>query len=65
MTQEVFPEIQAATQALENQIAATEAEITEMKQTIDGKKQLVKAWRKAVSAVNPRPTAQKKKAAAQ
>ena len=64
MTQEVFPEIQAATQALEKQITITEAEITEMKEGIAGKKQLVRAWRKAISAVTPKPAGQKEKAAA-
>jgi len=63
MTQEVFPEIQAATQALEQRIAATEAEIAQMKEVIDRKKQLVRACRKAVAAVNPKPVGQKKKAA--
>ncbi len=53
MTQEVFPEIQAAKQALENQIALTQAEIDQMKETIASKKQLVKDWRKAIAAVNP------------
>ena len=63
MTQEVFPEIQAATQALEQRISATEAEITQMKESIAGKKQLVRAWRKAISAVSPKPANQKKAAA--
>ena len=63
MTQEVFPEIQAATQALEQRISATEAEITQMKESIAGKKQLVRAWRKAISAVSPKPANQKKKTA--
>lgn len=62
MTQEVFPEIQAATQALEKQIALTQTEIDQMKETIASKKQLVKGWRKAISAVNPKPVGQKKKA---
>lgn len=63
MTQEVFPEIQAATQALEKQIALTQTEIDQMKETIASKKQLVKGWRKAISAVAPKPVGQKKKAA--
>ena len=37
MTQEIFPEIQAATQALEKQMALTETEIDQMKETIAGK----------------------------
>jgi hypothetical protein len=62
MTQEVFPEIQAATQALEKQIALTESEIDQMKETIACKKQLVRGWRKAIAAV--RPSNSKKKVAA-
>ena len=58
MTQEVFPEIQAATEALEKQIALTETEIDQMKETITSKKQLVKGWRKAIAAVNPKPVGQ-------
>ena len=65
MTQEVFPEIQAATQALENQIALTEREIDQMKEALTGKKQLVRGWRKAISAVSPKPSGQKRKTAAQ
>jgi hypothetical protein len=65
MTQEVFPEIQAATQALEKQIALTETEIDQMKQTVAAKKQLVRGWRKAIAAVSPKTAGQKKKAAAQ
>lgn len=64
MTQEIFPEIQAATQALEKQIALTETEIDQMKETIAGKKQLVKAWRKAINAVCPKPAGQTGKVAA-
>jgi len=64
MTQETFPEIQAATQALEKRIATTEAEIAQMKEVVAGKKQLVRAWRKAVFSINPKPAGQKKKAAA-
>jgi hypothetical protein len=64
MTQEIFPEIQAATAALEKQITITEAEITQMKETMAGKKRLVRGWRKAISAVSPKPAGQKKKASA-
>ena len=53
MTQEVFPEIQAATVALEKRIASTEGEITEMQNTIAAKKSLIRGWRKAVMAVKP------------
>ena len=65
MTQEVFPEIQAATQALEKQIALTETEIVQMKETVAAKKQLLKGWRKAISAVTPKPAGQKRRTAAQ
>ena len=65
MTQEVFPEIQAAaTQALEKRIAVTKAEINQMKATIASKKDLVRGWRKAIAAVTPKQVGQKKKAAA-
>lgn len=49
-----IPEIQAATQAPEKQIALTEAEIDQMKETIAGKKQLVRGWHKANLAVSPK-----------
>lgn len=54
MTQEVFPEIQAAAEALEKRINLTEAEIAEMKDAIKAKKANVRAWRKAVAAFSPR-----------
>jgi hypothetical protein len=57
--------IQAATQALEKQIALTETQIDQMKETIASKKQLVKGWRKAISAVNPKPASPKKRVVAQ
>lgn len=53
MTQEVFPEIQAATAALEQRISATKAQITQMNQSIAIKKRQIRAWRKAIKAVNP------------
>lgn len=65
MNQQLFPEIQAATEAMEKRIAITEAEIVEMKESITAKKQLVRAWRKAVAAVTPKePVVRKKKATA-
>lgn len=64
MPQEIFPEILAATEALEKRIALTEKEIAEMKETIGGKKQLVRALKKAVSAVMPQTPTRKKKGAA-
>lgn len=62
MTQDVFPEINAATEALEKRISLTEAEIAEMNEAITAKKKLIKGWRKAVNAVRP-ATANKKDAA--
>jgi hypothetical protein len=64
MTQTLFPEIQAAAEALESRIAQTEAEIAQMKESMKAKKKLVRAWRKALSAVNPRRAPAKKGAAA-
>jgi hypothetical protein len=43
MTQELFPEIQAAVKALENQITTTETEMEEMKNALVDKRQLVRA----------------------
>src|SRR5258706_13205980 len=54
MTQDLFPEIQAAVKALENQITVTESEIVKMKESISETKRLIRAWRKAVAAVNPK-----------
>jgi hypothetical protein len=64
MTQETLPEIQAATEALEQRIALTEAEIAQLREGIAAKKQLLRSWRKALAAFSPRQTALKKKAAA-
>lgn len=61
MTQEVFPEIQAAAQALEKRIELTEGEIAQMKETVAAKKQLVRGWKKAIAAFNPKPGQQRKK----
>jgi DNA/RNA-binding domain of Phe-tRNA-synthetase-like protein len=64
MMQEIFPEIQAATEALETRIRLTEAEIAEMKDSLKKKKTLVRAWRKALSAFSSRPSVHRKKVAA-
>jgi hypothetical protein len=64
MTQEVFPEIEAAAEALQSRITLTQTEIDQMKEDIKTKKALVRSWRKAVAAFNPRQTSQKKKATA-
>ena len=63
MTQEVFPEIQAATEAVQARILLTEKEIAEMKEAIVAKKAELRSWRKAVDAFIPRRKALKKRAA--
>jgi len=60
MTQDLFPEIQAAVKALENQITVTESEIVKMKESISEKRRLVRAWPKAVAAVNPKGASRKR-----
>jgi prefoldin subunit 5 len=64
MTQELFPEIKEAIDALEKRVSLTEAEIAEMKEGIKEKKAQVKTWRKALAAFTPRKAATKKKAIA-
>ena len=63
MTQEIFPEITAAVDALQERIRLTEAEVAQMKEGIAAKKQQLRAWRKAVAAVVPEQTTRKKRAA--
>jgi hypothetical protein len=63
MTQEVFPEIQVATEALESRIAITEGEVARMKEGIAGKRELLRALRKALATINPKQVVQKKRAA--
>lgn len=64
MTQEVFPEIQAATEALKARIALTETEVAQMKDGIKAKRELLRSWRKALAAFSPRRAASKKRATA-
>jgi hypothetical protein len=64
MNPELFPEIQAATEALQKRIALTEAEVTQLKDTIKTKKTLLRSWRKALAAFTPATATRKKKAAA-
>ena len=64
MTQQLFPEIQAAAEALESRIAVTETEIAEMKESMKAKKELVRSWRKALGAFNPQRATQKTRATA-
>jgi hypothetical protein len=65
MSQELFPEIQVATEALESRIAITEAEVAQMKKGIAGKRELLRSWRKALATFNPKRAASKKRAAGQ
>jgi hypothetical protein len=64
MQQEMFPEVKAAIDALQERITLTEAEIAQMKESINTKKQQLKAWRKAVAAVVPQQVTRKRKALA-
>jgi prefoldin subunit 5 len=65
MTHTTFPEIQAATEALQSRIAITESEMAEMKESIAAKRQLVRSLRKALAAFNPKRAAAKKRATGQ
>ena len=60
-TQQSFPEIEAAAQALEKRIAITEAEMAQMKEEVAAKKRLVRSWRKALAAFSPTATPKKKR----
>jgi hypothetical protein len=62
MPEEVFPEIQRATEALESRIAITEAEVAQMKEAIGAKRLLFRSWRKALATFNPKRAAPKKRA---
>jgi hypothetical protein len=64
MVQEMFPEIETATEALMTRIRLTEAEISEMKEDLKAKKQLVRAWRKALAAFSTQPVPKKRTARA-
>ena len=64
MTEETFPEIRSAAEALEKRIAITETEVSEMKESLRTKKDLLRSWRKALATFTPRPAKQSKKAAA-
>jgi hypothetical protein len=61
MAQDVFPEIQVATEALESRIAITESEVAELKESIAGRRELLRAWRKALATFNPKRAAAKKR----
>ena len=59
MTQETFPEIQAAAEALEKRINLTEDEIAQMKESIKAKRANLRSWKKALAAISPRPAKRK------
>ena len=61
MTQDVFPEIQVATEALESRIAITESEVAQLKEGIAAKRELLRSWRKALATFNPKRVAAKKR----
>jgi hypothetical protein len=63
MNSETFPEIQAATEALQKRITLTEAELAELKDIIRQKKSLVRSWRKALAAFTPATAPPRKKMA--
>ena len=63
MTQELIPEIQTATDALQAWIAITET-IIQLKETIVFEKELLKTLRKALAPFGPRRPAAKKRAVA-
>ena len=62
MPEEIFPEIQRATEALESRIAITESELAQMKEAIAEKRVLLRSWRKALATFNPQRAAPKKRA---
>jgi hypothetical protein len=62
MTQEIFPEIQAATEALQARIELTETEVAQMKDGIKAKRELLRSWRKALAAFSPKRAASKTRA---
>jgi DNA/RNA-binding domain of Phe-tRNA-synthetase-like protein len=64
VTQETFPEIQAATEALKSRILITEAEVAKMKDGIKANRELLRSWRKALAAFNPKKPSAKKRATA-
>jgi hypothetical protein len=64
MTQEIFPEIQAATEALKIRIALTETEVAQMRDGIKAKRELLRSRRKALAAFSPKRPVSKKRAAA-
>lgn len=64
MMQNMLPEIESATEALQRRIVITEAELSEIKQTLSEKKALLRTCRKALATFSPKPIAHRKKATA-
>ncbi len=64
MAQEIFPEIQAATEALESRIAITDGEVSRLKEEIASKRLLLRTWRKALATFNPKRAVIKKRGSA-
>jgi len=62
MTQDLFPEIQAAVKALENQITVTESEIVKMKESISEKKAASSRVAKGCRCGEPKGGIKKKRA---
>ncbi|HVX90807.1 MAG TPA: hypothetical protein VHC20_04225 [Candidatus Paceibacterota bacterium] len=60
MTQEMFPEIKTASEALQTRIALTEAEIAQLRETIAAKKEQLRSWRKAIAAFSPQGAPKKR-----
>jgi hypothetical protein len=63
MSEELLPELRVATEALESRIAITDGEVAEMKETIAGKRKLLRSLRKALATINPKRATPKKRAA--
>lgn len=61
MTQEVFPEIKTAMEALQTRIAITESEMAQLKESVAAKRQLIRSWRKALVAFAPQTVTKKKR----
>lgn len=63
MSEELLPELRIASEALESRIAITDSEVAQMKETIAGKRVLLRSLRKALASINPKRTASRKRVA--
>ncbi len=63
MSQEILPEIQVATEALEARISITEGEVERMKDDIADRRKLLRSLRKALVTINPKRAGTKKRSA--